>query len=208
MSMVVRLIGAGDKMSDEALRVMFNIVQRAEDKIAENTYVKGRKLLKLLDKVGTKQLKLFETDSKGKKTGYLVREKKYGQFRAEFKDFMKALKARYNVSEDRQVPDDIKVRKQFNAEKNAWLEEHCERRFTAGYYNSFSSLSDETIAARDAIQFKIYALLDKVRDKYGNVNLEKLSDAEWDQLQGYYVQKKQLASIYYPSGAKKQDIEL
>lgn len=208
MSMVVRLIGAGDKMSDEALRVMFNIVQRAEDKIAENTYVKGRKLLKLLDKVGTKQLKLFETDSKGKKTGYLVREKKYGQFRAEFKDFMKALKARYNVSEDRQVPDDINVRRQFNAEKNAWLEDHCERRFTAEYYNLFNSLSDETIAARDAIQFKIYTLLDKVRDKNGNVNLEKLSDAEWDQLQGYYVQKKQLASIYYPSGAKKQDIEL
>jgi len=187
MSMVVRLIGAGDKMSDEALRVMFNIVQRAEDKIAENTYVKGRKLLKLLDKVGTKQLKLFETDSKGKKTGYLVREKKYGQFRAEFKDFMKALKARYNVSEDRQVPDDINVRKQFNAEKNAWLEDHCERRFTAEYYNLFNSLSDETIAARDAIQFKIYTLLDKARDKHGNVNLEKLSDAEWDQLQGYYV---------------------
>lgn len=208
MSMLVRLIGAGDKMSDEALRVMFNIVQRAEDKIAENTYIKGRKLLKLLDKVGTKQLKLFETDSKGKKTGYLVREKKYGQFRAEFKDFMKALKARYNVSEDRQVPDDINVRKQFNAEKNAWLEDHCERRFTAEYYNLFNSLSDETIAARDAIQFKIYTLLDKVRDKHGNVNLEKLSDAEWDQLQGYYVQKKQLASIYYPSGAKKQDIEL
>ena len=201
MSMLVRLIGAGDKMSDEALRVMFNIVQRAEDKIAENTYIKGRKLLKLLDKVGTKQLKLFETDSKGKKTGYLVREKKYGQFRSEFKDFMKALKARYNVSEDRQVPDDINVRKQFNAEKNAWLEDHCERRFTAEYYNLFNSLSDETIAARDAIQFKIYTLLDKV-------NLEKLSDAEWDQLQGYYVQKKQLASIYYPSGAKKQDIEL
>jgi hypothetical protein len=100
---------------------------------------------------------------------------------------MKALKARYNVSEDRQVPDDINVRKQFNAEKNAWLEDHCERRFTAEYYNLFNSLSDETIAARDAIQFKIYTLLDKVRDKHGNVNLEKLSDAEWDQLQGYYV---------------------
>lgn len=208
ISMVTRLIGAGDKMEDEALRIMFHITQNAEDRIAEATYVKGRQLLKLLEKVGTKQLKLFETDNNGKKTGYLVRDKKYGQFKSEFRSFMKDLKAKYEVPADRQVPDNIEIRKQFNAEKNKWLEDHCERRYTAEYYNLFNNLSDETIAARDAIQFKIYTLMDKVRDAEGIVNLEKLSEAEWDQLQGYYTQKRQLASEYYPSGAKKEGMEL
>lgn len=119
----------------------------------------------------------------------------------------KRLKTKYQVPEGQNMPLDKEARISFNKEMNEWLNKNCERRYTSKYYDAFNSLSQEARDARDAIQFKIYKLLDDVRDNKGKVHLENLDAKQWAQYENYNIQKKQLMSMYYEDGTLKTDLD-
>lgn len=208
MTMVMRWIGAGDKMNDQAIKAVFKMVSDADDKVRFSTYEVGNKLLRLYKKVSVgDQLKLFEYDNDGKKTGYFVREKKYGVFLKDLDQKRSELKTKYNVESERQMPLDAEDRVEFNKELNEWLSKHCERRYTKEYYDLFNSVGEEAKNRRDAIQFKIYELLDQVRDENGKPHLEKLTEKQYKMYKGYKVQLKMLSTKYYESGDLKTDLD-
>lgn len=84
---------------------------------------------------------------------------------------------------NRSIPDDDELRKQWQSKKNAWLAEHCERKFTKDYYDNFINLSKETREAYDILQNQIRLIKDKCIDPdTGFYHYEKLSKSEWDNL--------------------------
>lgn len=195
---LMRWISAGDKMNDKAARVIFDMVANANNRVRFNTHKFGNRMLRLQQNVVIgEQMKLFEYDSDGKKTGYFIRDRKYGEFMNNLENERKRLKTKYNVPEGQKLPLDKEARTNFNKEMNEWLSNNCERRYTKKYYDAFNSLSQEARDARDAIQFKIYKLLDDVRDNKGRVHMENLTESQWNQYLDYNTQKKQLMSRYY-----------
>lgn len=208
VSSLMRWITSGDKMNDKAARVMFDMIANVNNKVRFATHKFGNRLLRLQKEVSLgDQMRLFEYDSDGKKTGYFIRDRKYGEFMNNLEAERKRLKTKYEVPEGQKLPVDREARIAFNKEMNEWLSKNCERRYTTKYYDAFNSLSQEARDARDAIQFKIYKLLDDVRDNRGKVHLDRLDSKQWAQYENYNIQKKQLMCMYYEDGTAKTDLD-
>jgi hypothetical protein len=87
-------------MNDKAARVMFDMIANTNNKTRFATHKFGNKLLRLQKQMSLgDQMKLFEYDSDGKKTGYFIRDRKYGEFLNNLEKERKRLKTKYNVPE-------------------------------------------------------------------------------------------------------------
>ena len=92
-----------------------------------------------------------------------------------------------------------------NKRLNKWLSEHCERKYTNEFYDLMNSLSPEAASAREMIMSKIRTLSNKYRDNNGVIHYESMTDEEWNTLQQYELDKKELASIYDIYGNEKPE---
>ena len=93
ISSLSRWIGAGDKMNDKAARIVFDMIANANNKVRFNTHKFGNRILRLQNEVSLgDQMRLFEYDQNGRKTGYFIRDRKYGQFMNELEAERKRLK--------------------------------------------------------------------------------------------------------------------
>lgn len=204
ISTVTRILLSGDKIADEAIKVMFHMMQQTENKINDATFEVANRLLNLAKKAGNRQKVLFEVDDNGKPTGYIIRERNYGKFHNAYKKEMEKIRLELGLSpKELTLPENREVRIQYQKRRNEWLSKHCERRYTQQYYEYLYDLSDETSKARELIQSKIRDLCDKYRDIDGIVQFEKFTDEEYKQLEALYLEKKQLASIYDIYGNEK-----
>ena len=204
ISNVTRILLSGDKIADEAIKVMFHMMQQTENKINDATFEVANRLLSLAKKAGNRQKVLFEVDDNGKPTGYIIRERNYGKFHNAYKKEMEKIRLELGLSpKELTLPENREVRIQYQKRRNEWLSKHCERRYTQQYYEYLYDLSDETSKARELIQSKIRDLCDKYRDIDGIVQFEKFTDEEYKQLEALYLEKKQLASIYDIYGNEK-----
>lgn len=206
ISYITRLLGAGDKINDEAIKSLYNILQNTEDTIRRNTFNKAQDLLKLLKEAKNNQKVLFEVDNNGQTTGYIVRDRNYGAFQNDYKNYLKQLRMELGINpNDITLPENKEIRIEYNRRKNEWLSNHCERKYTKEYYELFYQLSDEAANARELIVIKIRDLSDKYRDIDGIVHYEKFSDEEWSTLQQLFLEKKQLSSKYDIYGNEKSE---
>lgn len=203
------IFGAGDKIKDECIKSIFRMVNKADEKTRHAVYAKQQKLKALLDKTNKyKQLQFFEVDNDGNPTGYFVRSRNYGQFEKDYKAAMDEICAGLGLDvNDLNLPENRDIRIEYNRQRNQWLSEHCERRFTAEYYEAFNHLSNETQQQRESIQVNIRNLQAKARDAYGIFRPERLTPEERSQLKRFQLQKKQLASIYDINGRTKEGIQ-
>ena len=206
ISVLSRMFLSLDKMNDEALRGLFKLVQDTENIIDNNTSVVARKLLSLAKKAGNRQKALYELDDNGKPTGFIIRDRKYGKMRKDYREALKKIRKDLGINEnDLGLPENREIRVEYNRRKNEWLNKHVERKYTSEYYTYFLELSQEAVTAREIIQDKIRSLKDKYRSKDGIVRYEKFSDEDYRKLQGYYFEKKSLASIYNVDGSIKEE---
>ena len=206
ISMLSRLFFSLDRMNDEALRGLYKLVQDTENVINNNTSVIARKLLDLAKKAKNKQKALYELDDNGKPTGFIIRDRRYGKMRKDYRDALKKIRKDLGIGEnDLGLPENRELRIEYNKRKDEWLSKHVERKYTDEYYSYFRELSQETSMARELIMDKIRSLKDKYRGEDGVVRYEKFSDEDYKRLQGYYFEKKSLASIYNVDGSIKEE---
>lgn len=206
ISTLTRLFGSADRINDNALKTMYNMLQDTEDIIRHNTLTVGKKLINLLSKANYSQKDLFEVDENGLPTGYIIRDLLYGKMHKEYKQFLEDLRNRLGISANElSLPENRDIRIQYNIERNKWLSQHVERQYTSEYYDMFNSLSQETIDAREIIVVQIRDLKNKYRNKDGIVQYEKFTNDEWDKLTKLYLDKKQLASKYDIYGVEKPE---
>lgn len=202
---ITYLLGAGDKVNDEAVRSLFDLIQHTNFEVEEATQKQGYKLLELLHKAGKSANEaVMELDEKGLPTGYFIRKRNYGRFQRDYKQFLESLRKDLGITEkvdlDTASPE---IRQLYNKRRNEWLSEHCERKYTKDYYDLFNNLSPITADARELIQVKIRRILEGAKDANGFTDLTKLTKADKDRLDDLRLQKKQLASIYDINGNLK-----
>lgn len=207
ISYITRVMGSGDRINDEAIKSLFSILQDTENSINEVVFQKANELNKLLKVAGnTNQRLLFETDENGNTTGYIIRDLNYGRFYNDLKKFKQQLQNDFGVDhETLQLPENTATRVEYNRRLNKWLSEHCERKYTSEFYDLMNSLSAETSYAREMIMSKIRTLSNKYRDNNGAIHYESMTDEEWNTLQQYELDKKELASIYDIYGNEKPE---
>lgn len=204
ISSLTRWFGAGDKINDEAIKTLFNILQNTENTIINNTFVKAYSLLEKLKAAGNNQKVLFEVDDEGKTTGYIVRERNYGKFQRDYKKFLEDTRKELGLHPgELTLPENRELRIQYNRKRNEWLSKHCERKYTKEYYDMFNALSDEASNARENIMIKIRDLTSKYKNIDGIIQYEKFTEEEWYRLQVLFLEKKQLASKYDLMGNEK-----
>lgn len=206
ISSLTRWFGAGDKINDEAIKTLFNILQNTENIINNNTFVKAHSLLEKLKAAGNNQKILFEVDDEGKTTGYIVRERNYGKFQRDYKKFLEDTRKELGLHPgELTLPENRELRIQYNRKRNEWLSKHCERKYTKEYYDMFNALSDEASNARENIMIKIRDLTSKYKNIDGIIQYEKFTEEEWNRLQVLFLEKKQLASKYDLMGNEKPE---
>ena len=192
--------------TDEALRAVHRSITDAKQEVSRAYLSRGKDLVKLQHRVSN-PMSLFEVDKNGKRTGYLIRSLNYGAFRNDYNKFIKELNKKYGLKQG-EFPTDDETLIKYRTEKNAYLAEHSERRFTKDYYEVYNKMSINTEMARNDIHGQIYKLLNKVTDDEGNVNREDLSDADWYSLRHLYREKKALASSFNVDGSIKSGDQL
>jgi hypothetical protein len=114
--------------TDEALRAVHRAITDAKQEVSRSYLSKGKDLMKLQHRVSN-PMSLFEVDKNGKRTGYLIRSLNYGAFRNDYNKFIKQLNEKYNLKPGEFPTDDVTLVK-YRTEKNEYLAEHAERRFT------------------------------------------------------------------------------
>lgn len=206
-------MGAGDKIKDNSIKSIFYLVNNAERAAKRNTYPVIMKLQDLLDKAnkaGFKQSELFEFDDDGNPTGNIKRERNYGKMWYNYHKAMNDICAELGVDpSDLTLPQNRKIRYEYNRRRNDWLSRHVERQFTKEYYDLFNNLSQEARDQREQIQSQIRALQDRVRnDQTGIPEIHRLSPEDHAEYRRLQQEKKQLASIYDINGKRKQGIAL
>lgn len=211
--------GSLDRASDEGLRTIFHMIDSALGQAQMKAQSKYTQLLKLSEQLPISQSvkMLYERDSDNQATGYLIRKYNYGQFFKDYNEFLSGLNLSYGLPlQNRTAPSGeqaTRVDKNGNThtwqeEKEKWLSQHCDRRFTSEYYKAYAGLSPETREKREEIQKEIRALKEKCLLQNGYYDYGKLNDAEFRRLQNLYIQKRILKSTYDISGNKKTGIEL
>lgn len=205
ISYITRQLGSADKINDEAIKSLFSILQDTENSINEVVFQRASELNKLLKAAGNRNQKLlFETDENGNTTGYIIRDLNYGRFYKDLKLFKEKLQREFGVDhETLQLPENAATRTEYNRRLNQWLSDHCERKYTSEFYDLLNSLSPEAASAREMVMSKIRTLSNKYRDNDGVIYYESMTDDEWETLQQYELEKKQIASIYDIYGNEK-----
>lgn len=193
---------------DTGLRIVNRIISDINSEIQFFANAKTQDIIRQFSKITTKeQLLYFELDENGKPTGYLVRPLNYGKFKRELNDFLTQLDTKYGVIDKNYYLLDDTAFLNYTREKEEWLEQHCERKFTNKYYQEYNKLSAIAREKSKTFSKQITSLIESLTDSDG-VHLEKLSDEDWNKLDNLYSLKRNLSSDYYLDGSKKQGEDL
>lgn len=212
-------LGAADAAQDNAIRALAYLVNEANTKTNKELNETAIKLASAFKGLDRKLLKhLYERDSKGDKTGFLVRSKNYGvfydEYNAEVVRINREVSKKFNIKladDNRLAPREKEARMMWNKMRNDWLEKHCDRRYVNRYYRAQEKLSTEAVLRMSAINSQIYQInmLPGVIDsKTGRPDYSKLTPDQWDELQNLITKKKLLRSEIDEFGHLKCDAEL
>lgn len=212
-----KYLGSTDRAKDEGLRAMTYMVNKALQTADRKTHKKSVQLLRLQDKLkfGESQLDLYELGSDGRTTGYLVRDLNFGQFFNDYNKFLSELNKKYDLPENNRIAPEsedivsyrgnkVSVRQAWNMERNAWLNDHCERKFTKEYYDAYAKLSNATQERRQYISSKIAAIRQNALGDDGFYHYDRLTEKEWRTLQGLYIERRLDSSDYTVTGLLKK----
>lgn len=192
-------LGGLKNVNDEALTLLHSLVVNLNNGIARASIDRIADFVPIAKEAGDTQ-GFYEKDSKGKKTGYLVRDRNFGEWEANWESFQR---------EQGPAPiNDQEALKKWYQARNRWHAEQTERQYTPEYYELFNNLSKKAREARDEVQQKINRLIRSITDVDGGLNKENLSVEQWAELETAYMVKKALSIKYYPDGTAKAGTDL
>lgn len=222
----------GDPNSSQSVivRMIANMLNNDERHAHRQTVDRGKRLMRLykncegsLSRLGadpTNYLKNFvELDDDGVPTGNFLRSVNYGQFAKDLAEFEKKLRAKYYLPVDQlgntvwnwNVKGTEKDYNDYHDELDDWLEQHCERKYTAEYYKTRRRyITYKVRQALNPINQQISNLYEKCTQTFPDgssyVMINKLTPDERTLLESLLQQKAELGnpySIQYDSTGKK-----
>lgn len=190
-------------LKDFALRLSYRSVADINNQVQNFANDKAQQLIRQFSKIKKEdQLLYFEKDKDGKTTGYLVRDKRYGEFKRDYNTFINELDQKYGVVDGNYYVLNEDDYFKYIGEKENWLESHCERKFKKEYYKLYNQLKPTTRLRMKSLNGEIQSIIELVTKDDG-VHLEELSDKDWTRLDNLYQVKKNLSNLYNFDGTEK-----
>lgn len=150
---------------------------------------------------------LFERDVDGKKTGYLIRDRRYGVYQNNKYKFRKDWLKNHKLASIDELKLNPSLWIQYQKDYNDWKAENCERKYTPEFYAIFTNLSMEANMALSEVNLEIDNILKPYRDS--NTNKPRFERMPIDEYQKYIrllEKKRNLANPYDPiSGELKPE---
>ena len=126
---------------------------------------------------------LFERDVDGKKTGYLIRDRRYGVYQNNKYKFRKDWLKKHKLASIDELKLNPSLWIQYQKDYNDWKAENCERKYTPEFYAIFTNLSMEANMALSEVNLEIDNILKPYRDS--NTNKPRFERMPIDEYQKY-----------------------
>lgn len=213
---IAQYVGMASNTDNEIVRIMENMIRNVKNKVDRNTRSIGQGLLPLLDvakkKHGNDVMSLLqERNADGTRTGYFVRDRNYGKFYKDRKDFYDQQAIKYQLEKNDEsiyiLPTDQAQLRKYQSELNDWLNAHTERLFVKEYYDLRNNMQQVT---KDAIS-QIAQQAAMIRKKYTIDKVfynHRMTAQDQEQLKTLVRQKAALANIYDINGRDKTGTDL
>lgn len=190
-------------VSDLSVRIAHRLMTDINNEVSRFANDRAQSLIREFDKIDRSDVLLyFEKDKNGKATGFLVRDRNYGEFKRDMSKFLTDLDVKYGVVDNNYYALNDEEFSKYVKEKEQWLEEHCERKFKKEYYQAYNELKPITRLKLKSINSEISNIIKQTTDETGP-HLENLKDSDWKQLDDLYSLKRNLSNIYYQNGELK-----
>lgn len=142
---------------------------------------------------------LFERDVDGKKTGYLIRDRRYGVYQNNKYKFRKDWLKNHKLASIDELKLNPSLWIQYQKDYNDWKAENCERKYTPEFYAIFTNLSMETNMALSEVNLEIDNILKPYRDSSTNKpRFERMPVEEYQKYNRLLEKKRNLANPYDP----------
>ena len=150
---------------------------------------------------------LFERDVDGKKTGYLIRDRRYGVYQNNKYKFRKDWLKNHKLASIDELKLSPSLWIQYQKDYNDWKAENCERKYTPEFYAIFTNLSMEANMALSEVNLEIDNILKPYRDSSTNKpRFERMPIDEYQKYIRLLEKKRNLANPYDPiSGELKPE---
>jgi hypothetical protein len=142
---------------------------------------------------------LFERDTDGKKTGYLIRDRRYGVYQNNKYKFRKDWLKNHKLASIDELKLNPSLWIQYQKDYNDWKSENCERKYTPEFYTIFTNLSMEANMALSEVNLEIDNILKPYRDSSTNKpRFERMPVEEYQKYNRLLEKKRNLANPYDP----------
>ena len=142
-------------------------------------------------------LLLFERNSKGKKTGYIIRDRKYGEYQNDKYNWRKKWLKDHKLASVDELKLDQNLWLEYQRAYNDWKSKHAERKYTPEFYDIFANLSIEANQALSEVNIDIDNLLKPYLDNVTKKpRFENMSRDDYDKYQRLLEKKRNLANPY------------
>lgn len=142
---------------------------------------------------------LFERDVDGKKTGYLIRDRRYGVYQNNKYKFRKDWLKNHKLASIDELKLNPSLWIQYQKDYNDWKAENCERKYTPEFYAIFTNLSMEANMALSEVNLEIDNILKPYRDSSTNKpRFERMPVEEYQKYIRLLEKKRNLANPYDP----------
>ena len=209
-------VGLSSSTNNEMIRIMENIIRNQKNVTDMETLYEGKNIIALLNEAkksyGSDIMSALQEFSKGKRTGYFVRDRNYGMFHDAFSKELERLAQKYNLEKGSDgkyiLPEDTVELRRYTKDLNEWYSKHADRRYVPEYYKQKNRiLSQATIEAQSNIQKRINQILN-VFTVDGIAREDLLSDPQLDELDRLYAERKNLSNFYNFDGSRKTGEDL
>lgn len=131
------------------------------------------------------------------KTGYIIRDRKYGEYQNDKYNWRKKWLKDHKLASVDELKLDQNLWLEYQRAYNDWKSKHAERKYTPEFYDIFANLSIEANQALSEVNIDIDNLLKPYLDNVTKKpRFENMSQDDYDKYQRLLEKKRNLANPY------------
>lgn len=191
-----KCVGLPNSTNNAVISSVRKVIGDVNNEVHKKVYHKYAELMGLA--AATRDhLLLFERNSKGKKTGYIIRDRKYGEYQNDKYNWRKKWLKDHKLASVDELKLDQNLWLEYQRAYNDWKSKHAERKYTPEFYNIFANLSIEANQALSEVNIDIDNLLKPYLDNVTKKpRFENMSQDDYDKYQRLLEKKRNLANPY------------
>lgn len=191
-----KYVGLPNSTNNAVISSVRKVIGDVNNEVHKKVYHKYAELMGLA--AATRDhLLLFERNSKGKKTGYIIRDRKYGEYQNDKYNWRKKWLKDHKLASVDELKLDQNLWSEYQKAYNDWKSKHAERKYTPEFYNIFANLSIEANQALSEVNIDIDNLLKPYLDNVTKKpRFENMSQDDYDKYQRLLEKKRNLANPY------------